>query len=125
MSEVNIPLLRKAVEWVEAEAAKPPELCEWYQPEIRVTPEERAAEVEWGWGVDLKRAPECGTCYCIAGYVVALEQPAAFDSHGEGSLCDLANDLLGLGRSSHRLFAMNNNIEDVRRIAEELAGERL
>jgi hypothetical protein len=75
---VNIPLLRKAVEWAEAEAAKPPELCEWRQT-YWVTPASEVEAAMWGiWAdsrsaVEVGRAPECGTCYCVAGYVVASQ----------------------------------------------------
>ena len=56
--QVNIPLLRKAVEWAEAEAAKPPELCEWEQGFWWVPPGSEVRE-------DLARADECGTCFVL------------------------------------------------------------
>lgn len=126
-TEVNVPLLRKAVEWAEAEAAKPPELCEWEQNwwslsvQVReqrryyddLTPEEQRA---------FNKAPTCGTCYCIAGYVAAQ---AGARVAGWG-MEDIATDLLGLDfDAARRLFYSHNTIEDVRRIAEEIAGERL
>ena len=80
MPEVNIPLLRKAVEWAEAEAL------------------------------------------CIAGKV-------AFDLTGNMSYFDaepIAREALGLDNGQAiRLFNQWNDIEDVRRIAEDIAGERL
>jgi hypothetical protein len=109
----NIPLLRKAVEWAEAEAAKPDEQCAWWQGTYEIS------------AVSLGR--ECGTCYCIAGYVWRIA--------GDGKLFDYDEDaarLLGIDVAQHNyrrgLFAADNTIEDVRRIAEGIAakaGERL
>lgn len=127
---VNIPLLRKAVEWAEAEAAKPPELCEWRQS-YWVTPSTPEEAAQWGiWGsagttAENGRAKECGTCYCIAGYVVATQ----IGPVGAGvSMTEEAARLLGLDDDCGGpggLFSATNTIQDVRRIAEELAGERL
>jgi hypothetical protein len=114
---VNIPLLRKAVEWAEAEAAKPEAQCEWWQGEFQVP------------AMALGR--DCDTCYCIAGWVLhtAANKPDIEFSHA-----DAAGNLLGidgyrhLEDADHGLFHPANSIEDVRRIAEEIAasaGERL
>lgn len=127
MSEVNVPLLRKAVEWAEAEAAKPPELCEWNQDLWRTTPEQRA---EFGLPV----SPACGTAYCIAGYVAHISGFKWDDETDEVEgdnrpVFEVAAELLGIrpdgGLNPSHLFYANNSIEDVRRIAEEIAGERL
>ena len=125
-TSVNIPLLRKAVEWAEAEAAKPFELCEWRQA-MWVTTFDEDATRKWKFIAQrttreaLGKAPECGTCYCIAGYVVA-----AVDGREHVSLSteERAAQLLGLPGHSD-LFDAVNTIEDVRRIAEDIAGERL
>lgn len=130
MTEVNIPLLRKAVEWAEAEAQKPRELREWEQDRffipasnndpnvVAVRPglAERERE-QYG------KAAECGTCYCIAGYVaqVTSDAPLVY-REVEG----LAVEALGITEGQGmRLFDACNRIEDVRRIAEDIAGERL
>ena len=126
---VNVPLLRKAVEWAEAEAAKPAELCEWEQGAWSTT----AEDVAWARGflADGERAPawvsriaeksdDCGTCFCIAGFINA--------QHGNRpSDYKAAAELLGLpvGIDVPDLFKPSNTIEDVRRIAESIAGERL
>lgn len=107
---VNVPLLRKAVEWAEVEAEKPPYLRGWYQGEYAVP------------AVDVGRSPTCGTCYCIAGYVALMETglDCGANSH------DVAEAALGLtSEQSGDLFAGGNDIDDVRRIADAIAGERL
>ena len=71
------------------------------------------------------RAPECGTTYCIAGYVCEV---AGLDTN---TYAHDAADLLGIKYNGYGeeagdlLFHANNSIEDVRRIAEDIAGERL
>jgi hypothetical protein len=119
----NIPLLRKAVEWAEAEAAKPYELCEWNQATWA-----RAA-------YDLQgKSPECGTCYCVAGYVASQigdvpKSGAAIVNLSPGhsdTVPNVAKEALGLTqRQAAALFMAGNTIEDVRQIAEKIAGERL
>lgn len=109
---VNIPLLRKAVEWAEAEAAKG-EMSAWDQTTFVET---RAL---------------CGTAYCIAGYIGQMLDPAFVASawSGEDLVSDVAAEALGIAPSTGitpgHLFYSGNTIEDVRRIAEDLAGERL
>lgn len=123
--EVNIPLLRKAVEWAEAEAAKPVAERQWDQDWWMTSPQERAEEL----GLP---ESECGTAYCIAGWA-CYSNGEDFDPGGEGNLLvsgahpsDRAQELLGLtSREANALFASRNTIEDVRCIAEEIAGERL
>lgn len=107
-TNVNVPLLRKAVEWAEAEAAKPySEFCQWDQ-------------AEW------VQQTYCGTRFCIAGYVAQLQDARfAGSSVVDGRTAQkVAAEALGCGHAS-ALFAVTNTIEDVRRIAEDLAGERL
>lgn len=118
MSEVNVPLLRKAVEWAESEAAKPREVSQWHQT--------RFAE-----------PIDCGTAYCLAGWVavndglpqsVFAEYMAKSDASGEAAITieDRAAAVLGLtDEQANRLFDADNTIEDVREIAESMAGERL
>lgn len=122
---VNIPLLRKAVEWAEGEAAKPRELSEWEQGywmlSVQTRVEAAANAERFGHGLlpEFVKAPECGTCYCIAGYV-------AHSAGLDGAPRREARDLLGLSRQqAENLFDAYNTIEDVRRIAESIAGERL
>lgn len=136
---VNIPLLRKAVEWAEAEAAKPWATRQWYQPlwaaeASLVSPS--LDDLESGISARATKAADCGTCYCIAGFVTSLA--AADERAGLGYVAQYGDDgemlvpkeyatqALGLNRQQAvRLFDANNDIEDVRRIAESIAGERL
>lgn len=104
----NIPLLRKAVEWAEAEAAKPNDTGLWNQAL---------------WAFDTG----CGTAYCIAGWTV---YEAAGETVPVGPRVEQrAMHLLGLTYDeAWRLFDCDLSIQDVRRIAGEIAaraGERL
>ena len=141
MSEVNIPLLRKAVEWAEAEAAKPEIDREWYQGAFTLDP----AEYAWALLDDL---PE----FCGVGPVMRMEArqdaggrsaapcgtpTASPDTSAEvaglhtNTYAHDAADLLGIKYNGYgkeaggHLFHTDNSIEDVRRIAEDIAGERL
>jgi hypothetical protein len=122
---VNIPLLRKAVEWAEAEAAKPWELCEWYQVETIAEPSTvRPSYIDREMGVSAtaRKSSDCGTCFCIAGYVVSVcDGP----DYRRGSVMAQASELLGLKGENDILFAPSNTIEEVREFAESIAGERL
>lgn len=130
MNNVNIPALRKVVEWAEAEAAKPEHLCEWYQG-LFVMPTSADDPVlsslpEGSRGTVMARrvtlALDCGTAYCIAGKV-AFDSGRAWTYSTAG---DVAQEELGLTDSQAVwLFSAGNSIEDVREIAESLAGERL
>lgn len=137
--EFNLPLLRKAVEWVVGEAARPEAECEWYQGTWRVTEPKRM----------LNRS--CGTAFCVAGYVCEVsggkwygnshvlfpvageEGPvASFRTPNGDALMgpdDRAQRLLGIyGREAGRLFAGSNTAKDVVKIASEIArnhGEEL
>jgi len=139
MSEVNIPLLRKAVEWAEAEAAKPIELSRWEQGVYVSTPEDqRDAVEELKWGRNsgtterlASKSPECGTCYCIAGYVAQAVDPRfedrdSIDEPEFITARTVATEALRLDfTQAGYLFDGGNTIEDVRRIAESIAGESL
>jgi hypothetical protein len=122
LPEPNIPLLRKAVEWAEAEAAKTDGTCLWDQG-------------AWAQETD------CGTAYCIAGFAAvnsipnAHEVPDGFgyvDLYVDGEEAfwfDTGGRALGLTLfEAEKLFHAQNTIADVRRIAEGIAaraGERL
>lgn len=106
---VNIPLLRKAVEWVETEAMKPVEESAWYQPGI-VTSGDR-----------IRRS--CGTAYCVAGYMAMVET----GQDRPDDAIDVAVKALGLPSIDdiQGLFWADNSAADIRWIAERLAGEPL
>ena len=123
-AEVNIPLLRKAVEWAEAEAAKPWEISEWNQTAWETAPE-NVVQIDretWTPISGAKKSPECGTCYCVAGFIVKSEGASSRRSGWSRP----AADLLGIDlNTADELFDAANSIEDIRRIAESIAGERL
>lgn len=141
--EVNIPLLRKAVEWAEAEAARPEIDRQWRQAAWVSTPEDVAWDVvvgtpldevgfEDGFGRLLNTVEsQCGTAYCLAGWIGQALDPRYATQHivDDVHVARVAADALGIDYQAARgeggLFAAENSIEDVRRIAEEIAGERL
>lgn len=129
--EFNLPLLRKAVEWVAMEAAKPPREREWFQ-------------ARW------HDQRSCGTTYCVAGYVCEISggewtssiSSYLFAEEGEAevsstvvagreavSAWDRAAHLLGITQlESGALFSAENNSGMVRRLATQIAknhGEEL
>ena len=135
--EVNIPLLRKAVEWVEFQATLPEIDREWYQaryiapPEImalnliQVTTETTSPEYRQQLAT---LAHHCGTAYCVAGYVgqLASDDYKYTDQVGDLHVSEFARRELGITQEeSQRLFAGENNAAAVRRIAESIAGEAL
>lgn len=113
---VNVPLLRKVVEWAEAEAenARRGSLSQWYQGDYIM---------ETG----------CGTAYCIAGWTLheagyTDEEIKQMSTNGKAPA--KAAELLGIEFNrgygdGHRLFFGSNSIEKVRILAEEAAGEKL
>lgn len=117
----NIPLLRKAVEWVEAQDALPEHERQWLQA-MYVLP----AEAPGTWLARLRatynRPASCGTCYCVAGKI----QHDLTGSENEVTARRVAMEALGLtDDQAFALFAGGNTAADVRRIAEDIAGERL
>lgn len=125
MTEFNGPLLRKAVAWAEAEAARPVAESEWCQTFFAIKGE--------------KIGRTCGTAYCIAGWVLAEydqgdHEITAYSIDGSGGAED-AEDLLGITDQdawgnlySDGLFTASNTIEEVRWFAERIArkyGEEL
>lgn len=113
----NIPLLRKAVEWVEVEDAK----------------KRRGERSEWdqnNW---------CGTACCVAGHVVqttgwempkdfdaALSYPLVYRNGVSESVSHAAKQELGITTAEAGfLFAASNDAATIRNIAEAIAGEPL
>ncbi len=119
LPEPNIPLLRKAVEWAEAEAAKTDGTGLWNQ----------------AWYAEQR---ECGTAYCIAGFAIMAGLSGAklvdgYELEVDGNDCvswfDTGRAALGLTENeAYALFNANNSIAEVREVAEQIAaraGERL
>jgi hypothetical protein len=117
--EVNIPLLRKAVEWVEKQDKLPKQQRQWDQADW-LSPEDVRIEFD-------TLAPGCGTAYCLAGYVAQLldeDYKHSEEPDGKPHSADFADTALGLP-ADHRMFSCNNSAADIRRIAESIAGESL
>lgn len=118
--EVNVPLLRKTVEWATDQwrKAQRGEASEWTQKFYFVK----------------RQRLDCGTACCIAGKVVldAGYEPAYEDGDvtawavGDGEerpAGEIARELLGLSMfQGERLFWEDNSIHDIWRIAEEISG---
>ena len=131
--EVNIPLLRKAVEWVEAEAERPFGESEWDQKSW-VKAYHEGSELFNPKTNCYEEVSTCGTAYCVAGYVGQLLEPAYRDSTwvwnkdkgGDIHVSNFAQEQLGITpEEGFRLFHADNTAEDIRRIAESIAGEPL
>ena len=131
MTELNIPLLRKMVEWVEEQAERT-EGREWYQNQWVSHPAALGSTT----------AHFCDTAYCLAGKVaVDAGWTPVFDSrlsitdtvalNGERALVgEVAAELLGLpvDCDNHQiggLFDPRNDATRIREIAETIAGEPL
>lgn len=148
MTEVNIPLLRKGVEFVEAEAAKPRNKSRWNQGDWIVTRLQAARRrnklsqpqflgyngaqsLRKEYETQHERTKECGTLYCFAGYIASLEHEDKDLVRGEYRGSNLhpqsvAQKALGLDmHQAGLLFSGKNTAKDIRKIAESIAGERL
>lgn len=123
MREPNIPLLRKAVEWVEEQEQLDPRTRQWMQETVVLPEDARIIQHHHEVG--------CGTAYCVAGYVAHLVDP----DHLRGNQIEVAAEALGIDwddRSTVQpyvphggLFSYDNKAADIRSIAEQLAGEKL
>jgi len=84
MTEINVPLLRKAVEWVEEQAKKPEIDREWGQQAwyrkpfayARYLMQELTDNSRQEFQARIRHyshlADHCGTTYCVAGYIGQL-----------------------------------------------------
>lgn len=125
MTEVNVPLLRKAVEWVEQQDQLSVQVRQWYQQSYVVEEDKRV------WELGHERG--CGTAYCVAGYIGSLvDERYVNEQWAEGEDGELvhvsavAQEALGLNDAlGASLFAAYNDAPRIREIAEQLAGEKL
>lgn len=130
---VNVPLLRKALEWVEYQASLPLIDREWRQEGFITLPENIAAMMlkftPVYEGTKLEQvANHCGTAYCVAGYVGQLLEPAyALDEfHGGQHVGEFAKQELGLTNGqADALFDGCNSAQTIRALCEQFAGEAL
>lgn len=138
--EANIPLLRKALEWAEAEATKEDGVWNqnaWFQ----------VNGIEASWIYDDVMSEHlvvdpfsCDSSFCLAGNICALQGDKFLVDEGIGvafyvvrsdnarrePVSVRAAELLGITReAAEALFDESNSIEDLREIAELIAGEAL
>lgn len=106
----NLPLLRKVMDWVTEQAGK------------------HYGSSEWDQTMWVNGGAECGTSYCVAGYVCHVSGADFIDGENvayQGRVTgagELARQLLGLSHSeSLRMFRGNNRLPDVRAVAAEVA----
>lgn len=118
---VDVPLLRKGVDWVLEQNARDLDESEWDQETWRID------------GETIDRS--CGTAYCLAGYVChvsGLEWISDLHVVHQGravSPGNAARSLLGLtAREAGVMFAGRRTAQEIVKLAEyvaERAGERL
>src|SRR5215510_13907468 len=116
----NIPLLRKAVEWVEFQETLPEIDREWDQESYHQTPYQYAMTMLVGQlppgmlgtvtriqQLARRVAPHCNTTYCVAGYIGAMVDPRYVhrDMVNGVHVSQVAGQALGLDvLQSHLLF---------------------
>jgi len=136
MKQEMIPLLRKGVEWAEAEYKKPWIDRRWWQNQYQTTARELAAAMLTRMGVrhvipikqQMQVAANCGTCYCMAGWLgQELDPRYAFrEVVDDVHVAAFVREQMGFTPDeAGRLFDGSNSITAVRRISEEIAGEPL
>lgn len=123
---IDVPLLRKAVEWVEAEAQKEWRDREWIQGSWFMV-----RESDTGF---------CGTACCVAGWVAMQDESVTMEvgPYGEPTdrvttsgghtmhVAEYARDRLGLEEwEADVLFSGANDAEDIRHLAEQFVGDEL
>lgn len=125
-TEINEPLLRKMVEWVEEQDAHPETTREWWQRRYLLSEPRRVMYYQHETG--------CGTAYCIAGKIAATLDPAYEKdewgaTRGTSFLVHasrIAREELGLTDvQADRLFHAENSAPRIRQLAEEFVGHAL
>lgn len=139
---LNIELLRDAVEWVEWQNTLDVEKREWTQgvwfadlDRLRQGHTPAYSSLWAGISEEFQQEvaeerTECGTAYCVAGYIVQkelgvnyLKKMFSLD-HFAGSTGANAAELLGISESeADMLFDEDNDASDIRIEAEALAAK--
>ena len=131
---IDIPKLRKLVEWVEeqdvlAESDRVWDQELWFHQDRSVV-----VAIE---ALHNKYDPYCGTSMCAAGKLAFDDGwKPVWDSDGHSDRAEkdgvekyysqIGAEVLGLAyEAEYELFNANNNAGDIRAIAEDYAGERL
>ena len=133
--EINVPLFRKTVEWVEEQAQLAVKDRRWYQPAY-VQMNILAAQEDLN-------DPLCGTAMCFAGKIAidAGWKPVLISVDSANGIVEadtaekdgvtrdidiIACDELGINEwDLNSLFDGTNDAADIRSIAEGIVGERL
>lgn len=114
----DLPLFRKAIDWVRTEAALPVSESQWNQGQ---------------WISPKLFGESCGTAYCVAGYVAYLSgfpigsgsYPLVSTDLGSESIPGVARRLLGLtDEEAEALFGANNGIGEIEAIAAAICQRR-
>ena len=134
MKPEMIPLLRKSVEWAEAEARKPDIDRRWRQENYRMNAVQLAAALLKQMGVkiplrsQMQVAAHCGTCYCMTGWLGQELDPRYANTEVVGSVhvAAFVREQMGFtDQEAGMLFDGNNTITRVRELCERIAGESL
>ena len=142
MTEVNVPLLRKGLEWVEWQDTLPIIDSEWNQGDYLISPTVKAFTMVAGErylgnhrltmleieALTTRVAPHCGSAYCFAGYVGQLEDAryAKTDEVDGVHVGQFAQEQLGITEDqAEALFSADNTAADIRAICESIVGEPL
>lgn len=132
----NIPLLRKAVEWVKAEHEREPYVSRRLSQAVQAQDPTALVWRQLFWSTKLRTGDDtaCGTACCVAGYVAHLSpevkkvETAWVTLHTGQTLLieEFATTELGLTEDqAERLFRATNSAATVTKIASEIAGEPL
>lgn len=141
---LNIELLREAVEWVEWQAELDVSKREWNQGfwflDLDAVREgyrrQDLSGYDFEYPLDVaEQRTECGTAYCLAGYVAQKQMEAEvlskfFRKGGPAKpdklfkVSKVARKMLGISKDDAQdLFAFDNSAAEIRRVASRIARE--
>jgi hypothetical protein len=127
----NLPVLRKANEWVQAEALLPLAEREWEQSSWMITAPERKLYAVYVTKAEREAWLKCGTAYCVAGYVASLDGPVSRTpegvviAHDGTQVSEYAQQVLGLtGYEAEELFEGDNSASFIDGFIREVFAEQ-
>lgn len=125
----NVPLLRKAVEWVEEQEQLDweDENRVWWQKTYVVAKAVLTSVRNGTVGQLSQQAIDCQTVYCVAGKICVdlygVDVVRRMEPH---QISNTARRELGIGYDqANELFYGSNNAEDIRELCEQFAGQHL
>jgi hypothetical protein len=134
MKAEMIPLLRKGVEWAEAEAQKPWIERRWWQNAYFTSAKSLATSLLLRTNLKPTQqkqeqiAAHCGSCYCMAGWLGQELDPRYVENEFVDGVHVAEFVMKEMGFTRHEaseLFSGTNSIQTVRYLAEQIAGEPL